>query len=200
VQRRERPETPFGPLPEPIARLAELGRVDFPARLPRPSWPRFALASIVSIVGSLIADAILVAIGTALFPKTAGYVHFRFSDYAKLTVVGVLIACVGWPIVTALSSFARWLFFRLAILVTLVLFLPDLYLLTTGSSGAAVGVLMAMHVAIALVTYNALVHMAPPTRAGRPARREPVRDEVPAHRRPAEASNFPRPRQTADRL
>ena len=53
-------------------------------------------------------------------------------DYAKLTVVGVIIACVAWPIVTRMSSAPRWLFFRLAILVTLVLWLPDLYILYMG--------------------------------------------------------------------
>ena len=38
-----------------------------------------------------------VVIGTAIFPATKGYVHFRFSDYAKLTVIGVVIACLAWP-------------------------------------------------------------------------------------------------------
>ncbi len=78
----------------------------------------------------------------------------------------MVIACVGWPIVTRISSAPRWLFFRLAILVTLVLFVPDLYIWWKGQPIQAVGVLMCMHVAIALVTYTALVYIAP---AGRPA-------------------------------
>ena len=110
---------------------------------------------------SLAADAALVAIGTRLFPSTKGYVHFQFHDYAKLTVIGVLIACAAWPVVTRLSSAPRWLFFRLAIVVTLVLCLPDLYIWHQGQPAKAVLVLMAMHVAIALVTYNLLVHLAP---------------------------------------
>jgi hypothetical protein len=88
-------------------------------------------------------------------------VHFQFHDYARLTIVGVIIACVAWPIVTRISSAPRWLFFRLAILVTLVLLVPDLYILKTGQPAKAVAVLMCMHLAIALVTYNALVHLAP---------------------------------------
>jgi bacteriorhodopsin len=119
------------------------------------------LATTVSIVGSLVADALLVAIGTAAFPSTNGYAHFQFGDYAKLTVIGVVIACVAWPIVTRVTSTPRWLFFRMAVAVTLVLWLPDLYLLAKGQPGEAVIVLMAMHVAIALVTYNALVHLSP---------------------------------------
>jgi hypothetical protein len=123
--------------------------------------PRLALATVLAVVGSLVADAMLVAIGTRMFPATVGYAHFQFIDYAKLTVVGVLIACVAWPVVTRVSSSPRWLFFRLAILVTLVLLLPDVWILLQGQSAQAVGVLVAMHVAIALVTYNALVRVAP---------------------------------------
>jgi hypothetical protein len=50
----------------------------------------------------------------------------------------------------------------MAVAVTVVLWLPDLYLLAKGQPGTAVIVLMTMHVAIALVTYNALVHLSPP--------------------------------------
>ena len=127
------------------------------------------MASAISIVGSLAADVFLVAIGIALFPATKGYVHFRFSDYGKLTIIGVACACVGWPIVTRISSSPRWLFARLAILVTLFLWLPDLFILAKGQPATAVAVLMVMHVAIALVTYNALVHLAPGVRRFRRA-------------------------------
>ena len=111
----------------------------------------------------------LVAIGEAVFPSTKGYVHFRFSDYSKLTIIGVIIACAAWPIVTRISSAPRWLFFRLAIVVTIVLLLPDLYILHQGQPPKAVAVLMCMHLAIAVVTYNALVRLAPvrPRRARR---------------------------------
>ena len=119
------------------------------------------LATVVSLVGSLAVDAVLVAIGEALFPSTKGYGHFQFGDYSKLTIIGVIIACVAWPIVTRISSAPRWLFFRLAIVVTLILFLPDLYILKQGQPPKAVAVLMCMHLAIAVVTYNALVHLAP---------------------------------------
>jgi len=125
------------------------------------------VAAVAAIVGSLIADALLVVIGEAIFPGTKGYVHFRFSDYAKLTVIGVIIACAAWPVVARLSSAPRWLFLRLAILVTLVLWLPDLYILYKGQPADAVAVLMVMHVAIALVTYNLLVRAAPVRQARR---------------------------------
>ena len=147
-------------LPPSLARLLGYARVDFHPAHRQPQGSRVLAATAVALAGSLGADALLVVIGTAIFPSTKGYGHFQFSDYAKLTVVGVLIACLAWPIVTRISSAPRWLFFRLAILVTLVLWLPDVYILARGAPGRAVAVLMIMHLAIALVTYHALVHIA----------------------------------------
>ena len=144
-----------------LNQLASLARLDLAPRHRQPPAARVVLATILSIAGSLAADALLVVIGEALFPGTRGFVHFQFSDYAKLTVAGVIVACVAWPVVTRISAAPRWLFFRLAILVTLVLWLPDLYILHMGESAKAVAVLMVMHLAIALVTYNLLVHVAP---------------------------------------
>ena len=142
-------------------RSLDLVKIDFsPAHRP-PAKSRVALATVVSLGGSLLADALLVMLCTAVYPSTKGYVHFQFQDYAKLTIIGVIIACVAWPIVTRISSAPRWLFFRLAIVVTLVLLLPDLYILGTGQPAKAVGALVGMHLAIALVTYNALVRLAP---------------------------------------
>ena len=159
------------PMLEPIASLA---RLDFSPQHRQPPASRVLLATVTAIAGSLAADAILVAIGEAVFPGTKGYVHFRFSDYAKLTVIGVIIACAAWPIVTRVSSAPRWPFFRLAILVTLVLWLPDLYILYRGAPTDAVAVLMLMHLAIALVTYNLLIHMAPVRPARHAAHRVPA--------------------------
>jgi Family of unknown function (DUF6069) len=144
-----------------LRRLLALVRVDFSPRHRQPAAGRIALATLGAIAGSLAADALLVVIGQAVFPSTRGYPHFQFSDYGKLTVIGVLIACAGWPVVTRVSSSPRWLFLRLAILTTLVLWLPDLYILHGGAPPKAVAVLMVMHLAIALVTYNLLVRVAP---------------------------------------
>jgi hypothetical protein len=147
-------------LPSLLDRALGLARVDFAPSHRQPAALRVGAALVISVVGSLAADALLVAIGQAIFPSTKGYVHFQFHDYAKLTIIGVVIACAAWPIVTRISSAPRWLFFRMAILVTLVLWLPDLYILYRGAPGRAVAVLMVMHLAIALVTYNCLVHIA----------------------------------------
>ena len=148
-------------LPPSLERTRRLARVDFAPARQQPSAARVITASVLSIAGSLAADAVLVVIGTAIFPSTKGYVHFQFADYAKLTVIGVVIACLAWPVVTRISSEPRWLFFRLAIAVTLVLWLPDVYILANGQPPRAVATLFVMHLAIAVVTYSCLVHIAP---------------------------------------
>ena len=170
-----------------LNRLASLARVDFAPQHRQPSAGRVLLATVASVAGSLAADAILVAAGKAVFPSIKGFAHFQFSDYAKLTVIGVVVACVAWPIVTRISSAPRWLFFRLAVLVTLVLLLPDLYILHMGEPAKGVAVLMVMHVTIALVTYNLLVHLAParPVAGGSPAASPPVSEPAPASPGPA---------------
>jgi hypothetical protein len=144
-----------------ISRAAALIRLDFAPQHSQPAAWRVLLATAASLAGSLAADAILVAIGTTVFPSTRGYVHFQFSDYGKLTVIGVIIACVAWPVTTRITSAPRWMFLRMAILVTLVLWLPDLYILYRGEPARAVAVLMVMHLAIAVVTYSLLTRLAP---------------------------------------
>ena len=135
-------------------------RVDLDPRHRQPSAVMVILATAAALVGSLAVDAALVAIGTALFPSIKGFVHFRFSDYAKLTIIGVVFASIGWPIVTRISWSPRWLYLRLAVAVTIVLLAPDIWILLRGEPAKAVGVLVAMHLAIAVVTYNCMVRIA----------------------------------------
>jgi hypothetical protein len=144
-----------------IGEALSWARVDLAPEHGQPSALMVVVASVASLIGSLAADAALVAIGTAVFPATKGYVHFRFSDYSKLTIIGVVVACLAWPVVTRISSAPRWLYLRLAVLVTIVLLAPDVWILLHGAPGKAVAVLVAMHVAIALVTYNCMVRIAP---------------------------------------
>ena len=102
-----------------------LVRLDFSPQHRQPAAVRVALATVVAIAASLLADALIVVIAERLFPSTKGYVHFQFGDYAKLTIIGVLIACLSWPVITRVSSAPRWIYSRLAVIVTLVLLLPD---------------------------------------------------------------------------
>ena len=149
-------------MPSPVMdRAMELARVDLSPRHRGPSAAAVALATAASLVLCLLADWLLARAGVAAFPATKGYAHFQFSDYAKLTTIGVIIAGIGWPIVARVTSDPRWVFFRLAIAVTIVLLLPDLYIWMQGQPGQAVLFLALMHLAIALITYNLLVRLAP---------------------------------------
>jgi hypothetical protein len=156
-----------------LQKALDLVRLDFAPAHEQPSGARLAVATVVALAASLLADALLVAIAQAALPATKGYEHFQFADYAKLTVIGVLIACVAWPVTTRITSAPRWMFLRMAVLVTLVLWLPDAWILIKGQPANAVAVLFVMHVAIALVTYSALVRLAPVRTPGRHATRRP---------------------------
>jgi FtsH-binding integral membrane protein len=137
-----------------------IARIDFAPSHRPPTAGRALLATFAAIAGSLAADALVVVIGQALFPATRGYDHFQFGDYATLTIVGIVIAALGWPVITRISSAPRWVYSRLAVLVTVVLLLPDLWLLHQRQPGRAVAVLMVMHLAIAVITYYAMVLIA----------------------------------------
>jgi Family of unknown function (DUF6069) len=144
-----------------------LGRVDLHPPHRQPAIGNLIMATLAAVIGSLAANALLVALGARVLPSTKGYVHFRFEDYGKLTVIGVLIACLAWPVVTRISRTPRWLFLRLAVVVTAVLLLPDVYLLLKGQPPRAVLILVLMHLVIAVITYNCLVHLAPVRRRRR---------------------------------
>jgi hypothetical protein len=156
----------LGKRPGFLRQSMSLARIDFSPPHRPPSAVRLAAVTVAAIAGSLLADALLVIIGESIFPSTKGYPHFQFPDYAKLTVIGVIVACIAWPVVVRLCSAPRWLFVRLAVLVTFVLWAPDAWILYKGQPARAVAVLFVMHLAIALVTYNLLVRLAPP-RPGR---------------------------------
>lgn len=150
-----RVETPL------LERTLVIARVDWTPSHRQPSVVRLAVATMTAILGSLVADMIIVAVSTHIFPGTADYDHFRFSDYAKLTIIGAALGAAGWPVLTRISSAPRWLYARLTILISLVLFLPDAWLLLHHQPLKDVVVLMVMHVAVAAVIYCSMVLIAP---------------------------------------
>lgn len=158
-----RAEKTFGEsLPAPIGGVLNLARFDPDPEHRQPNYLLVGVAVVVAAVVSLLADWGLAKAGVAVFPSTRGYQHFRFGDYSTLTLIGVAGAGIGWPIVTRLCHDPRWLYGRLAIIVTAVLLLPDFYIwLAQSQPFKAVFVLMLMHVAIGIITYFAMVLIAP---------------------------------------
>jgi len=136
-------------------------KLDFPGGRAQPSPLRWVVATIIAVGLSLLACFGLAALGVAIFPSTVGYGHFQFADYSRLTIVGVLAACIAWPVVTLVTTRGRWLFFWLALVVTIVSLAPDAWILHLGQPANAVAILIAMHFALAFITYPALILIAP---------------------------------------
>lgn len=148
--------------------LARLG-VDLEADHPRPARGKVVYATLAAIAVSLGAVVGLVALATTLFPATRGYSHFQPLDYGSFTVLGVVSACVSWPALVRVAAEPRRLYRRLAVGVSLVLLLPDAYLLLTGQPFRVVGPLVLMHGAVALATYQIVVRLAPAPRRDVPS-------------------------------
>ena len=127
-----------------------------------PTLRRVAAAGLAAAAVSLAADVALVAVGQAVFTVPASFGKFAFATYALLTVLGVAGATAAWTLVTRLSSRPNWLLTRLAALVTALFLIPDFLLLgTPGNPAGPVVILMLMHLAIAVITYVALLMIAP---------------------------------------
>ena len=135
--------------------------LDFPWGAAQPVLWRWVVATVVAISLSIAACAALAAIGIALVPSTADYEHYQFGDYTKLTVIGVIGASIGWPLVTLVTTRARRLYLWLAIIVTIVSFAPDLWILRGGQPAPAVLDLAVMHIALAIITYFSMIVIAP---------------------------------------
>lgn len=177
---REAPQEPAW-----LERVRRGARLDLRPGTP-PSNLRWVLAAVVSVALSLCATAVCVHVAKTEFPGLRHFSHFRLDDYGTLTVVGVLAGAAGWAAVVRLSSAARWLFLRLAVAVTVMLWLPDVWILVQGAAAKGVATLAVMHLLVVLVTYNVLVHFAP-ARARAPQDAAAATHELPPLRLPEAA-------------
>jgi hypothetical protein len=149
--RSSRPQRAFPPTGSTIA----------PKAAP-PAHRRLLAAGLAAAAVSLLADIVLAAIGHAAFTVPASFDKFSFASYSLLTVAGIAGATATWGAVTRLSSRPRWLLTRLAALVSALFLIPDFLLLgTSGNPAGPVMILMLMHLAIAVITYTALIRIAP---------------------------------------
>jgi hypothetical protein len=126
-----------------------------------PSGRRVTVVTVLSVVASLVVNAGLVWLATAFDPSLQHYSHFRLSDYGTFTVVGVAGAGVAWYVATRNLATPRRTFFRVAVVVMLVLWVPDVWLFIKHEPTRAVVFLVIMHAAVALITYNFLVYASP---------------------------------------
>jgi hypothetical protein len=126
-----------------------------------PSGLRVGVVTVIAALASIVVNAALVWLATAFDPSIKHFSHFRLSDYGTLTAVGVIGAGVAWYVVARTFVTPRRTFFRVAVVVMVVLWLPDLWLLAKHEPTRGVVFLVIMHVAVALITYNLLVFAAP---------------------------------------
>ncbi len=160
-----------------IDRLLSSAHLDLEPADGPPSAKRMVAVTSLVVVAALGVDVALAHLATGLWHQLRDYGHFQFGDYGTLTVLGVVPACVAWPVVVRVTSRPRRFFVRLAVAVTLLLWLPDLWLLVLSHDPVrAVGTLMAMHLAVALIAYNGLVRLAPPRRRAGTAPRRGIED------------------------
>jgi hypothetical protein len=128
---------------------------------PTPSALRVAVMTVLSVLASIVVNAGLVWLAKASDPSLQRYSHFRLWDYGTLTAVGVVAAGAAWYVATRSLPSPRHTFFRVAVVVTLALWVPDLWLLIKHEPTRAVVFLVIMHAAVALITYNFLIFGAP---------------------------------------
>ncbi|WP_308466711.1 hypothetical protein [Rathayibacter soli] len=152
-------------------------RLDLPGRGTQPALWRWAVATIVAIGLSLLACAGLAAIAAHLLPAIAGYGHFQFADYSKLTIIGVFTACIGWLFVTWITTSGRRLYLAFGVLATIVSLAPDLWIPHLGQPPAGVTTLAVMHIALGVITYPSMVLIAP-QRTPQPNRRQPNQERA----------------------
>jgi hypothetical protein len=119
------------------------------------------LITVLSALASIVVNAGLVWLAKASYPSLEHYSHFRLWDYGTLTAVGVVAAGVAWYVATRSLPSPRHTFFRVAVVVTLALWVPDVWLLIKHEPTPAVVFLVIMHATVALITYNLLVFGAP---------------------------------------
>lgn len=136
-------------------------------RIPQPL--RLILAAVLAVVVSGLADAALAAIGVSVLSVPAGFTQFQPSAYLTLTVPGVIAASIVWVIVAAKAKEPTALLRRLAIIVVPLTLVADVALLVTGQPPLGVVVLMLMHAAVGVITYQSLIRIAPARLAPQPA-------------------------------
>jgi hypothetical protein len=157
-----------------VRRIQGLARLDLRPLKPLPSFGRIALAGLLSGVASVVACVILSEAGKTALSPPASFDKFNFPGYVVLTVLGVAAATVGWAILVRMTSQPRWCLEVAAVLVTIVLLVPDVAILPHNPTSDVI-VLMVEHIVVAVITTALLLVVSPPGRWAGSPRHAPVR-------------------------
>jgi hypothetical protein len=140
--------------------MLEFFAIELPKTGRQPRTLEFVLATIVAILGSYIARAVVLAVAAEWSPVTGKYPPFHHQDYLLPTIAITALACAAWPASTLISTHGRRLFLAVVAAGTSTFIALDVS--GDETTGPAVtGVAVAVHIAIALVIYPSLVFLSP---------------------------------------
>jgi hypothetical protein len=125
---------------------------------------RLWLAGLVAVVLAVVGNVIVGTLAQALFEIPPQFAPFELPRYVLFTVIGVIGATVVFAVLARMSQRPIPIFQRVAVVVLLLSFIPDLAMLFTdavpGATVPGVVTLMVMHVVAAVVAIIVLPRMA----------------------------------------
>ena len=124
------------------------------------------VSALIALVGSIVANLVLLFI----FAPLTGMVNFpplSASGVIIFTAAGVFGAAIVYAIVRRFSANPTRLFTRISAVVLVLSFLPDIFFRQLAAGGenttsSAIVLLMAFHVACAVITVWALTRLTAP--------------------------------------
>lgn len=128
----------------------------------RPSTARLAFATILAGALSLATNLAIARVGQDILGVSEAFQPYQ--SIPALTISAVVLGAVLFWVLSNRAKHPRRTFIRIALAVLLLSVLPDGGLLVGSAPGAtvrAVGSLMAMHVATALIVVSLLLRVGP---------------------------------------
>jgi hypothetical protein len=120
----------------------------------RIAWGRLWLMGLFAIVAAVVVNVLVDVLALSLLPIPAMFMALRSPIYIIYTVIGAVGAVLVFALIARFSRRPIRLFHIVALIVLVISFGPDLWLLTMPfASGVGVGVLIAMHI----TTYAVMV-------------------------------------------
>jgi hypothetical protein len=130
----------------------------------RVSYSRLLWVGPLTIVAAVLANAVLRLVAVALLQPDPSFMPLTPMIPIVFTIAGALGAVIAYAIIGRTSRQPILLFRRVALIVLLLSFIPDVLLLLSGTmpgaTVATVGVLMMMHVVAWAICVRLLTTLA----------------------------------------
>jgi cytosine/uracil/thiamine/allantoin permease len=131
----------------------------------RVLYEKLLVAGLVALLGSVLANLLLRVIAVALLRPDPAFMQLQWGPPIFFSVIGVLGAIGAYALIGRRSQRPISLFRRVALIVLLLSFIPDVLLLFAGAAVPGVTLpnviaLMLMHVVAWYITVQALTRLA----------------------------------------